>query len=79
VLILSKFAGTAEELTDVLIVNPYSIEETADGIRSALEMKLAERRECHCALLAAVQKHDAATWSRSFLEHLNRVRSTSDK
>ena len=79
VLILSKFAGAAEELTDALIVNPYSIDETADGIRSALEMNLAERRERHGALLAAVQKHDAATWSRSFLEHLNRVRSTSEK
>ena len=38
VLILSKFAGAAEEMTEALIVNPYSIEETADVIRGALEM-----------------------------------------
>ncbi len=37
VLILSKFAGAAEEMTEALIVNPYSIEETSDAIRAALE------------------------------------------
>jgi trehalose 6-phosphate synthase len=79
VLILSKFAGAAEDMTQALIVNPYSIEETADLIRSALEMTLAERRERHDALLAGVQRHDAAAWSRSFLEHLKRVRSAPEK
>jgi len=78
VLILSKFAGAAEEMTQALIVNPYNIEETADVIRGALEMNLTERRARHGALLAGVQKHDAAAWSRSFLEHLKRVRSTND-
>jgi trehalose 6-phosphate synthase len=74
VLILSQFAGAAEEMTEALIVNPYNIEETADVIRSALEMTLVERRDRHGALLAGVQKHDAAAWSQSFLEHL-RARS----
>jgi trehalose 6-phosphate synthase len=73
VLILSKFAGAAEEMTEALIVNPYSIEETAEVMRCALEMTLAERCERHGALLLGVQKHDAAAWSHSFLEHLKRV------
>ena len=34
VLILSRFAGAAEELDDALIVNPYNIDATADVIRS---------------------------------------------
>jgi trehalose 6-phosphate synthase len=63
-------------MTEALIVNPYSIEETADVIRGALEMTLAERCERHGALLAGVQKHDAAAWSHSFLEYLTRVRSS---
>jgi len=62
-------------MTEALIVNPYSIEETADVIRDALEMTLAERCQRHSALLTGVQKHDAAAWSHSFLEHLTRVRS----
>ena len=78
VLILSKFAGAAEEMTEALIVNPYSIEETSDAIRAALEMTLEERCERHGALLAGIKKHDAAAWSQSFLEYLKRVRSTDD-
>jgi hypothetical protein len=73
-----KFAGAAEEMTQALIVNPYSIEETSDAIRAALEMTLEERCERHGALLAGIKKQDAAAWSQSFLEHLKRVRSTED-
>ena len=79
VLILSKFAGAAEEMTQALIVNPYSVEETAEAIRDALEMTLAERRERHGALLAGVRKHDATAWSQSFPDHLNRVRPIAEK
>jgi trehalose 6-phosphate synthase len=79
VLVLSKFAGAAEEMTEALIVNPYSIEETADVIRRALEMTLAERCERHSSLFMGVQKHDAAAWSQSFLEYLTRVGSTDEK
>ena len=78
VLILSKFAGAAEEMTEALIVNPYSIEETSEAIRAALEMSLEERCQRHSALLAGIKKHDAAAWSQSFLEYLKRVRSIHD-
>ena len=78
VLILSQFAGAAEQMTEALIVNPYSIEETAEAIRSALEMTPAERCARHGALLAGVKKHDAAAWSQSFLDHLKRVLSNPE-
>jgi trehalose 6-phosphate synthase len=78
VLVLSQFAGAAEELTEALIINPYNVEETADGIRSALEMPLAERRTRHEALMAAVRKHDVASWCQAFLSQLERVRSDDD-
>jgi trehalose 6-phosphate synthase len=78
VLILSQFAGAAEELTEAVIVNPYNVEETADGIRSALEMPLAERRARYEALMAAVRKHDVASWCQAFLSHLERVPAEDD-
>ena len=74
VLILSQFAGAAEEMTEALIVNPYNIDETADALRGAPEMDLTERRTRHGELLQGVYKHDAAAWSRLFLEHLERAR-----
>jgi trehalose 6-phosphate synthase len=43
VLILSKFAGAAEELTDALIVNPNDKVEVAEAIQHALHMSREER------------------------------------
>jgi trehalose 6-phosphate synthase len=78
VLILSQFAGAAEDLSDALIVNPYNIDETADVIRMALEMSLEERRKRHVALMEAIRTHDAAAWWQAFLANLERVRSLDD-
>ena len=71
VLILSRFAGAAEQLTDALIVNPYNIEEMADAILTALEMDKTERIERHGRLLAAVKSQDIFAWSNAFLAALD--------
>ncbi len=42
VLVLSKFCGAADTMTDALIVNPYDIEGTAQVIRRVLGMSKAE-------------------------------------
>ena len=78
VLILSQFAGAVEEMSEALIVNPYNIEESADVIRTALEMQLDERRARYQSLMAAVRKHDVRSWYQSFLAHLERVRGADD-
>ena len=44
VLLLSRFAGAVEELDGCLPMNPYDPESSAELIRSALEMRAAERR-----------------------------------
>lgn len=74
VLILSRFAGAAEQMRQALIVNPYDVEEMADTIKVALEMGLDERRERHHALLADVRTHDTFAWCRRFLTALDNVR-----
>ncbi|MBZ9894638.1 MULTISPECIES: trehalose-6-phosphate synthase [unclassified Mesorhizobium] len=70
VLVLSRFAGAAEELAESLIVNPYVIDEVADAIASALAMPLDERIARHGALLKRIRRNDAAKWRRSFLATL---------
>ena len=45
VLILSQFAGAAQELKSALIVNPYDIEATAAAIARAYTMPLEERKD----------------------------------
>ena len=45
VLVLSEFAGAAEQLQAALLVNPHDIGATADAIHRALSMPVEERRE----------------------------------
>ena len=70
VLVLSRFAGAAEELNSALIVNPYDVEGVADAIRRALIMPEEERRERWQAMFDWLRRHDIAAWQRSFTEAL---------
>lgn len=70
VLILSRFAGAAEELRDAVIVNPYNIGEVAGAIKQAVEMPLDERRRRHQALFSVVTARTSSDWSRLFLSSL---------
>jgi trehalose 6-phosphate synthase len=70
VLVLSRFAGAADELAESLIVNPYVVDEVADAIARALAMPLEERIERHSALLRRIRRNDAAEWRQAFLAAL---------
>ena len=70
VLILSRFAGAADELTEALIVNPFDADEVATCMHEALVMPLAERQERHRALLAKVRYTNAQFFCEQFLAHL---------
>jgi trehalose 6-phosphate synthase len=70
VLVLSRFAGAAEQLKEALLVNPYDTHGTAQAIQRALHMPLAERQERHQKLLARIKEHDVHWWSHSFLRAL---------
>ncbi len=73
VLLLSRFAGAAEQMKQALIVNPYDVEEMADAIKVALEMGLQERKDRHHALLSGIRTHSTFAWCRSFLSTLENV------
>jgi trehalose 6-phosphate synthase len=70
VLVLSKFAGAAEDLEEALIVNPYDLDEMATAMQTALQMPLGERQERHSALLKRIKRHDVRYWRESFLDVL---------
>ena len=67
VLVLSRFAGAAGDLTQALMVNPYDPEEMADAIHQALCMPIEERRQRWEALYGVVGAHTAVAWCRDFL------------
>jgi trehalose 6-phosphate synthase len=70
VLILSRFAGAAEELTEALIVNPFDADEIADAMHEGLAMPLAERLRRYGALRERVWDTTASKYCARFLAYL---------
>jgi trehalose 6-phosphate synthase/phosphatase len=71
VLILSEFAGAAEDLTDALIVNPYDAGGVADAMRQAFAMESAERHRRMRKLREQVLRNDVQGWTGAFLGALS--------
>lgn len=76
VLILSRFAGAAEDMTEALLVNPYDIEDMAQAIATAFAMPLEERRARHAACLEVVRATDARIWTTNILRALDQAPPT---
>lgn len=74
VLILSEFAGAADELLQAVKVNPHDIEGLKDAIMTAVEMSPAEQKRRMRVLRRRVRDHDIAGWSQRFLDDLEFVR-----
>lgn len=72
VLILSNLAGAARELTSAVQVNPYDIRAVGHAVQAALSMSLPERRDRHAAMLQVLRRNDIATWTRRFVEALEK-------
>ena len=72
VLILSPFAGAAQECKAALLVNPYDPDSVAAAIGTALSMPLAERRGRHDALFRVLSHNDIQHWADRFLAVLER-------
>lgn len=74
VLVLSEFAGAAEQLEEALIVNPHDPASMAAAMRQGLEMPLGERRARHRALWNRITDQDITWWRERFLKALTRAR-----
>ena len=74
VLILSRFAGAAREMSEALIVNPYHVEETADALYQAATMSRAEQRERMSSLRHTVSEFNVFRWAGRMLADAARWR-----
>jgi trehalose 6-phosphate synthase/phosphatase len=70
VLVLSEFAGAAQELGEALRINPYDEVGTAGTIVRALEMDVGSRAERMVALHERVHRNDAVAWAERFMSGL---------
>jgi trehalose 6-phosphate synthase len=70
VLVLSKFAGAANELETALLVNPHDIDGMARTIALALSMPLTERRIRWEAMMAKLHAGTIQRWFADFVDAL---------
>jgi trehalose 6-phosphate synthase len=73
VLVLSCFAGAAEQLKSALIVNPYDVDRTGETLRRAITMPQEERRARWQKAMAEIEARDIHVWHRRFLSTLENV------
>jgi trehalose 6-phosphate synthase len=70
VLILSRFAGAAAQLSEAVLVNPYSAEEMSDAIALALAMTREERIRRWRVMMEGIQRENVVWWRQRFTDAL---------
>lgn len=71
VLVLSEFAGAAEELrSGAMLVNPHDIDGMAAALHSALAAPDADVKRRMKTMRRTVRRHDVFAWAEGFLEVL---------
>lgn len=73
VLVLSETAGSAEELGEALIVNPYDKRSIVASIVRALEMPLDEQRQRNEHMLNRLKRYTTERWAEDFLGQLEKA------
>src|SRR6202521_2983393 len=77
-LVLSKFAGAANELDTALLVNPHDIDGMARTSAVALSMPWAERRMRWEAMMARLRSHTIQQWFGDFVDALQETKARQD-
>lgn len=70
VLVLSSFAGAAEQMREAVLVNPYDPDDIAESLERARTMSQGERVERHRALLAGLRRDSAESWQAAYVKAL---------
>jgi len=69
-LILSQFTGAARELTDAILINPYSTEEFADSIKLAIQMPGEEKRKRMENMRRVVLENNIYRWAANIINEM---------
>lgn len=75
VLILSQFAGASQELNGALIINPYDTEQSADAIKTALEMPRELQQHKMKQMRRMVMTHNVYSWASGILRSMASIQN----
>jgi trehalose 6-phosphate synthase len=69
-LVLSEFAGAAQELRGAILVNPHDLDGLKDAIREAVTLEPTDARARMRRMRQVIRRSDVHAWARSFLNAL---------
>jgi trehalose 6-phosphate synthase len=78
VLVLSQFAGAAQQLRAALLINPYAVDESADVLARALKMSEPEQSKRMRLLRENVATFDTYWWAHQLLYDAMSVNDAGD-
>jgi trehalose 6-phosphate synthase len=78
VLLLSQYTGSARDLVDAVLVNPFDIDQMVDAMVKALTMPKAERRKRMSRMRAQVAKNTVYGWGDRIFEELESTSARGD-
>ena len=70
-------AGAARELTDSVLINPYSIEEFADAIKISVEMPMDERKKRMGNMRKIVSENNIYHWAGNIITELTALKTVT--
>jgi trehalose 6-phosphate synthase len=73
VLVLSKFTGAARELPDAILVNPFDIDQLADGLHAVLTMSQEEQETRMRRMRIQVDDHNIYRWAGMLLSAIGKL------
>jgi trehalose 6-phosphate synthase len=73
VLVLSRFTGAAQELSDALLINPYAVDEFAEALRLALVMPAEEQERRMRRLRQRVADNNIYRWAGMLLSEAGKL------
>ena len=72
-LVLSEFAGAADELSDAFLVNPHDVDGLKETLLRAMDADPADLDRRMSAMRAHLSEHDIVAWARAYLTTLDRT------
>ncbi len=74
VLILGEMAGTAQELSEAIIINPNDLEATSRALETAFDMTEVEQKKRMKTMQNRLSRYDVKTWTADFMQRLDETK-----
>lgn len=73
VLVLSQFTGASRELKDAVLVNPFDVQQMADGLLAGLTMSPDEQQRRMRKMRAQIHNHNIYRWAGKILSEVGKL------